>query len=89
MAPHLNRINGVRGISYAGAWMGFGFHEDGFVAGAHAAEMLVAGIAGGEGSPWLDIVSRPGIRRVRKMGLLEWLARMVILAVQRLIVAIG
>ena len=39
----LHEINGVWGISFAGAWMGYGFHEDGFSAGSHAAEMLICG----------------------------------------------
>ena len=40
---HLHKINGVSSISFAGAWMGYGFHEDGFAAGAHAAQMLSHG----------------------------------------------
>ncbi|KAI1824020.1 FAD/NAD(P)-binding domain-containing protein [Xylaria intraflava] len=84
MAPHLNLINGVRGISFAGAWMGFGFHEDGFAAGAHVAQMLVAGR---ENTSWLNLVSGTDERCVRRIGALEWAARMVILAVQWLLVA--
>ena len=37
----LHEINGVSNISYAGAWMGFGFHEDGFQAGSHAARQIL------------------------------------------------
>jgi predicted NAD/FAD-binding protein len=33
-------IQNTRGISYAGAWMGYGFHEDGFTAGLKAAVSL-------------------------------------------------
>ncbi|MCJ1440003.1 MAG: hypothetical protein MMC23_000485 [Stictis urceolatum] len=36
----LTEINGVNGVSFAGAWMGYGFHEDGFKAGMAAAERL-------------------------------------------------
>ncbi|KAI1170956.1 FAD/NAD(P)-binding domain-containing protein [Nemania sp. FL0916] len=43
MALHLPKINGVNKVSFAGAWMGFGFHEDGFAAGVHAARTLVHG----------------------------------------------
>ncbi len=33
----LPRIQNTRGISYAGAWTKYGFHEDGFSSGLHAA----------------------------------------------------
>ena len=37
----LHTINGATNVSFAGAWMGYGFHEDGFVAGLHAAENIL------------------------------------------------
>ncbi len=36
----LHLINGVFNVSFAGAWMGYGFHEDGFTAGLHAGRNL-------------------------------------------------
>ncbi|KAF2759041.1 FAD/NAD(P)-binding domain-containing protein [Pseudovirgaria hyperparasitica] len=39
----LCEINGRSSVSFAGAWIGLGFHEDGFASGAHAAEMIVRG----------------------------------------------
>jgi hypothetical protein len=38
-----NELKSDSGVSFAGAWMGFGFHEDGFVAGTHAADTLIKG----------------------------------------------
>lgn len=43
MTQHLDKINGVANVSFAGAWMGFEFHEDGFAAGVHAARTLMDG----------------------------------------------
>ena len=40
-SKRLHEINGVSNISYAGAWMGFGFHEDGFQAGSHATRHIL------------------------------------------------
>ena len=37
----LDLINGVSNVSFAGAWMGYGFHEDGFTAGLHAARKMI------------------------------------------------
>lgn len=49
MAKCLHTINCVKGISFAGAWMGFGFHEDGFAAGVRAACLATAGGEGWRG----------------------------------------
>lgn len=37
----LHAINGVTSVSFAGAWMGYGFHEDGFAAGLDAAGRIL------------------------------------------------
>jgi uncharacterized protein len=41
----LKGFNGQNRIHFAGAWMGYGFHEDGLVAGLDAAEQLGARIS--------------------------------------------
>ncbi|KAK7952241.1 amine oxidase [Apiospora aurea] len=79
MARHLAKINGVEGVSFAGAWMGFGFHEDGFAAGAHAADMI---IHGRENTPRLDLIT--GNRKYQR-GRLTWaeiFLRVVVIVVQ-------
>lgn len=76
----LQEIQGVRGVWYAGAWTGFGFHEEGWVSGLRAAEGLGAVVR------WAGerlISTRGGERRV---GARRWVLRMVVLALQRLIV---
>ena len=40
-ATKLHLVNGVSDVSFAGAWMGYGFHEDGFVAGLRAAQNVL------------------------------------------------
>ncbi|CUA77693.1 hypothetical protein RSOLAG22IIIB_06730 [Rhizoctonia solani] len=36
----LHKIQNTRGISYAGAWTKYGFHEDGFTSGLRAATSI-------------------------------------------------
>ena len=40
----LHEINGVYSISFAGAWQGFGFHEDGFTSGIVAANSILKNV---------------------------------------------
>ncbi len=43
--PLLNGLNGVRRTAFAGAWQGYGFHEDGLASGFRAAESLQRSLA--------------------------------------------
>lgn len=45
---HLLKSGG--NVSFAGAWMGYGFHEDGFVAGLQVAKEII----GGDRDPFAD-----------------------------------
>lgn len=39
-AQHLDLLNKADNVSYAGAWMGYTFHEDGFMAGLAVANKI-------------------------------------------------
>ncbi|RAO66186.1 uncharacterized protein BHQ10_002198 [Talaromyces amestolkiae] len=41
---HLDLLNKSDNISFAGAWMGFAFHEDGFIAGLAVAKKIRTGV---------------------------------------------
>ncbi|KAF2415968.1 FAD/NAD(P)-binding domain-containing protein [Tothia fuscella] len=72
----LKGIQGKRGIWYAGAWTGYGFHEDGFWSG------VKVGMELGGGVPWrgVDAKFMRGRRPVRGWG--DWAARVLIVVVQ-------
>lgn len=83
MAERLHELqcDGPKGVSFAGAWMGFGFHEDGFAAGTHAADMV---IRGHDEVGQLNLVAGSETRRVKK-GPMGMMLRFLVLLVQRII----
>jgi predicted NAD/FAD-binding protein len=83
MSRYLDKINGVDNVSFAGAWMGFGFHEDGFAAGAHVAKTL---INGRENTGPLDLVARVQEIRGRKVGFSRSMLKMGVSIVQYFLV---
>ncbi|KAG6172123.1 hypothetical protein E4U22_005727 [Claviceps purpurea] len=72
--PH---IQNKRGISYAGAWTKYGFHEDGFSSGLHVAQKHL-----GAKLPFEFKDSTYSRGKKPKLGLLDHLTRLFILLVQ-------
>lgn len=58
MQSEIRAIQGTRGITYAGAWLKYGFHEDGFTAGLRAA----LGLATDPGSSTSKSTRTPDVR---------------------------
>lgn len=80
----LPRIQNTRGISYAGAWTKYGFHEDGFSSGLKVAiEHLGAEL------PWEFVDSTFSRGRRPVLGWADYAVRAVILYIQLLIVCVG
>ncbi|KAI0556176.1 amine oxidase [Xylaria curta] len=73
----LPKIQNKRGISYAGAWTGYGFHEDGFSSGLHVAIYHLGARLPFE---FVDSTSRYG--RQPELSILDWLMRVIILIIQ-------
>jgi predicted NAD/FAD-binding protein len=86
---NLSAINGAHGVSFAGAWMGYGFHEDGFVAGMQAAHNVLTSFklpsSVQSATAWSNRYTRP-------LPALEWqheACKILIGIVQAVIEAVG
>ncbi|KAJ3555639.1 hypothetical protein NPX13_g10315 [Xylaria arbuscula] len=73
----LPKIQNKRGISYAGAWTGHGFHEDGFSSGLHVA---ISHLGARLPFEYVDPTSRHG--RQPELSIIDWLLRVIILVIQ-------
>ncbi|KAI9681362.1 MAG: hypothetical protein M1817_002645 [Caeruleum heppii] len=80
----LPRIQNRRGVSYAGAWTKYGFHEDGFSSGLKVAiESLGAELP----FEFVDSTYSRGRRPV--LGWRDWVVRVLVWGVQGMIVVLG
>ncbi|KAH6604890.1 hypothetical protein Trco_006597 [Trichoderma cornu-damae] len=79
----LRYIQNRRGISYIGAWTGYGFHEDGFTSGLQVARDHL-----GAKLPFEFRDSTYSRGRVPRLGLLDHLLRLIILAVQVFVIQV-
>ncbi|KJZ80179.1 hypothetical protein HIM_00029 [Hirsutella minnesotensis 3608] len=77
----LHHIQNKRGISYAGAWTKYGFHEDGFSSGLHVAQEHL-----GAKLPFELRDSTYSRGRKPRLGLLDHLLRFFILLIQVFVV---
>ncbi|KAI0385326.1 amine oxidase [Hypomontagnella monticulosa] len=73
----LPRIQNTRGISYAGAWTKYGFHEDGFSSGLHVAQTHL-----GARLPFEFVDSTYLRGKQPKLGILDLFVRLIILIIQ-------
>ncbi|KAI1781037.1 FAD/NAD(P)-binding domain-containing protein [Hypoxylon cercidicola] len=77
----LPRIQNTRGISYAGAWTKYGFHEDGFSSGIYAAQAHL-----GARLPFEFVDSTYSRGKQPKLGIADLFARLIILIIQTFVV---
>ncbi|KAI1497402.1 amine oxidase [Biscogniauxia marginata] len=73
----LPAIQNTRGISYAGAWTKYGFHEDGFSSGLYVAKKHL-----GAKLPFEFIDSTYSRGREPEIGMVDWFVRVLVLIIQ-------
>lgn len=79
----LHRIQNKRGISYAGAWTKYGFHEDGFSSGLYVAKEHL-----GAKLPFEFVDSTYSRGRQPRIGIRDRLLRVILLLIQIFVVEI-
>lgn len=79
----LQNIQNKRGISYAGAWTKYGFHEDGFSSGLYVAQEHL-----GAKLPFEYKDSTYSRGRHPRLGLLDHLLRLIVLIIQVFVIQI-
>ncbi|TDZ67921.1 Cytochrome c oxidase assembly protein COX11 [Colletotrichum trifolii] len=80
----LPRIQNKRGISYAGAWTKYGFHEDGFSSGLQIAQdHLYAKL------PFQFVESTYSRGRKPSLGIVDLLVRLIILVIQIFVIKVS
>jgi hypothetical protein len=72
----LEKIQGKRGVWYAGAWTGYGFHEDGFTSG------MQVGLRLGGDVPWEAKNAKFSRGKQPVFGLKDHAVRLVIAVLQ-------
>ncbi|KAM0235555.1 hypothetical protein ACHAP5_009724 [Fusarium lateritium] len=79
----LKHIQNTRGISYAGAWTKYGFHEDGFSSGLQVAQDHL-----GAKLPFKFVDSTYSRGKRPNLGLIDHLLRLIILVIQVFVVQV-
>ncbi|KAI1460763.1 FAD/NAD(P)-binding domain-containing protein [Annulohypoxylon moriforme] len=79
----LPRIQNTRGISYAGAWTKYGFHEDGFSSGIYAASAHL-----GAKLPFEFVDSTYSRGKKPKFGIADLFVKLIITAIQVFIIGV-
>lgn len=72
----LEKIQGKRGVWYAGAWTGYGFHEDGFASG------MRVGLRLGGSVPWEAKNAKYSRGTSPSLGWKDYVVRAIVLVLQ-------